>query len=918
MSNQYPRGSEWRKWDLQVQTRLDAGYSCLGLSSLTADQLALLKKETGLTDVEITSQEKTISPEKYAKLFVAYVTNFTDIGVVAITDHNTGKELDSLLQEAEKIKGRLTILTGVEISSTQGIHILCIFDPQKKWKDTWAESIAHFLTELGISGTGFGPQGQPISSTKNAQQILELTEQKGGLCIFAHIETDNGLFKSSTTANGGTAHIDIYTHRLCQIVQLPQNTSVSVGTKNIIEGKNPQYGSKTVTKIKCSDSRKLSDIGNNFVWIKADPTFEGLKQIIFEPDERVKVQPLNPYEDRNKVYFNKVKLSGSTNFLLPDFELLLNRELVAIIGGRGSGKSALLDTFALLNEEHLKADRNNKKKIIEYYRGNEGRTEPPPSFSLDTTLIDKDNVEHNFSKTLGDYTNLELPFLYLGQEQLSGIATNDFELTKTVCQLIGIDANEIGQESLISRARAILSGIDNTEKLIIDIIQRYVALGYPQTVKIETWIKGYLVKLKEQQKRLSSKETRTILEDINKKTQQGLKLKELSEKAEALLGELKSISVNQSVKNFNTQLKKIYADFPTLAILDSSEQVVAIGTIKQKIKTDMDELRKDIVSQKQALIKQGIKEDVNSLLQASENLQKQIGGLENDLQGYEDAQEQLKILYQERNNQFSEIKEILEKLKDSITNAFIEFKGSRTDSSQEEKELFEKIISGIGVEGQVIFDEKIFIKKVLATFIDNRKIPSEAELKKNIAGENSDGTSKDISFDNLTTWIQSDLSSEKYFNRGGLKGLVEFVFTEWPSFLRVKAVAKLNGKPTEVLSIGQRGTLLLKVYLATSTAKQVFIIDQPEDNLDNNFIMHELVPLIRRAKRSRQIIMSTHNANLVINADAEQIVVALLDQNSSYLSGSIENSDINNIIKDTLEGGEQAFIQRERKYQIGL
>jgi len=126
MSSQYPRGSEWRKWDLQVQTRLDAGYSCLGLSSLTADQLALLKKETGLTDVEITSQEKIISPEKYAKLFVAYVTNFTDIGVVAITDHNTGKELDSLLQEAEKIKGRLTILTGVEISSTQGIHIFCI------------------------------------------------------------------------------------------------------------------------------------------------------------------------------------------------------------------------------------------------------------------------------------------------------------------------------------------------------------------------------------------------------------------------------------------------------------------------------------------------------------------------------------------------------------------------------------------------------------------------------------------------------------------------------------------------------------------------------------------------------------------------------------------------------------------------
>jgi len=911
-----PLGSIWRRWDLQVQTRLDANYGCLGTSTLTKDQMDILKKETGLTEAEITSQEKTIPPEKYAKLFVSYITNFTEIKVVAITDHNTGKELDSLLQEAEKTNGKLVIIPGVEISSSQGIHMLCLFDTNKKWKDTWADSVAHFLTELGITGTGFNAQNQPLSSTKTSQQILNLTEGKSGLCIFAHIGTDNGLFKTSATANGGTAHIDIYTHRLCQIVQLPQTASVSVGTQNIIDGKDPQYGNKTVTKIKCSDARKLTEVGSCFSWIKADQTFEGLKQIIYEYDERVKIQENNPYEDRSKIYFNLLKLTGSTNFILPDFELPLNRELIAIIGGRGSGKSALLDSFAFLNEEHLKVDRNNKPKIIEYYRKNEGRTEPPPSFSLTTTLIDKDNAEHSFSKELKDYTNLELPFLYLGQEQLSGIATNDFELTKTVCQLIGIDINEVGQEALISRARAILSGIENTEKLLADILQRYISLGYSDKIKLEVWIKDYLTKLKDQQTRLSSKETRDILEEINKKTQQGLKLKELSEKAETLLSELKNISLNQAIKSFNTQLKKIYADTTQLSVLDTSDQTKAIADIRQKITTDMDALRKEIVSQKQILIQQGIKEDVNSLLQASANLQKQISSIETDLQSYNDAQTRVKTLHEERNSLLTEIKTMLDKVKDSITSAFSEFQGSRSDSSQEEKELFEKIIGGVGVEGQLTFDEKKFASEVLSSFIDNRKISNEAELKKLIAGANPDGTSRDIILDNLTTWLQSDLNSEKYFNRGGLKGLVEFIFTEWPSFLRVKAVAKLNGKATEILSIGQRGTLLLKVYLATSSAKQVFVIDQPEDNLDNSFIMHELVPLVRRAKRSRQIIMSTHNANLVVNADAEQVVVALLDQHNSYFSGSIENPEINKAIKDTLEGGEQAFLQRERKYQI--
>lgn len=78
--------------------------------------------------------------------------------------------------------------------------------------------------------------------------------------------------------------------------------------------------------------------------------------------------------------------------------------------------------------------------------------------------------------------------------------------------------------------------------------------------------------------------------------------------------------------------------------------------------------------------------------------------------------------------------------------------------------------------------------------------------------------------------------------------------------------------------------------------------------------MHELVPLIRKAKKSRQIIMSTHNANLVVNADAEQVIVAQIDQGKGYLSESIENPEINKNIRDILEGGEEAFRKREQKY----
>src|SRR5262249_53445155 len=157
---------------------------------------------------------------------------------------NTGKELDALISEAATSPAGISILPGVEVSSVHGIHLLCIFDPSRRWRDTWAASIDHFLTEIGLTNGAFNAQGQPKNATKTTQEILEITHKKGGLCIFAHIQTDNGLFTFSNTANGGSAHISIYTDKLCQIVQLPSSGVLRVGIENIINGKDPQYGNK--------------------------------------------------------------------------------------------------------------------------------------------------------------------------------------------------------------------------------------------------------------------------------------------------------------------------------------------------------------------------------------------------------------------------------------------------------------------------------------------------------------------------------------------------------------------------------------------------------------------------------------------------------------------------------------------------
>ena len=122
------------------------------------------------------------------------------------------------------------------------------------------------------------------------------------------------------------------------------------------------------------------------------------------------------------------------------------------------------------------------------------------------------------------------------------------------------------------------------------------------------------------------------------------------------------------------------------------------------------------------------------------------------------------------------------------------------------------------------------------------------------------------------------------------------------------------------LSPVEKGLLLLVFYLQLDRERIPLVIDQPEDNLDNESIFNVLAKCIRQAKRRRQVICVTHNANLAIGADAEEVVCVKLDKAKgfkfSYESGAIENPKISSRILDILEGSQPAFVKRRLKYGI--
>lgn len=136
-------------------------------------------------------------------------------------------------------------------------------------------------------------------------------------------------------------------------------------------------------------------------------------------------------------------------------------------------------------------------------------------------------------------------------------------------------------------------------------------------------------------------------------------------------------------------------------------------------------------------------------------------------------------------------------------------------------------------------------------------------------------------------------------------------------FLNINFRLNVGNKCLDELSPGERGIALLLFYLALSKDNSPIIIDQPEDNLDNQSVFSKLVPSIKNARKNRQVIIVTHNPNIAIACDADQIIYSQMDKTNQsflYVSGAIEDGKMKQHVTDVLEGTMPAFELRRKKY----
>jgi len=224
-----------------------------------------------------------------------------------------------------------------------------------------------------------------------------------------------------------------------------------------------------------------------------------------------------------------------------------------------------------------------------------------------------------------------------------------------------------------------------------------------------------------------------------------------------------------------------------------------------------------------------------------------------------------------------------------------------------------EIMGGIDFKLNVYFDKDRFIEFGL-DFLDQRRINIDEIEKcaKILETAITENTLEEL-FASLEEFIQKIFENKELLKR--TRTTYDFYKWVFGNYFSLSTEIFFKGISLDKLSMGQKGMVLVKLFLAEGDYP--LIVDQPEEGLDNKFIYGELVGAFREAKKKRQIIIATNNANLVVNTDAEQIIVAEFENNKiSYKLGTLEDLKMREDIMSILEGGKEAFRKREVKYGI--
>jgi ABC-type lipoprotein export system ATPase subunit len=724
-----------------------------------------------------------------------------------------------------------------------------------------------------------------------------------------------------------------------------------------------------------SDSHREDEVGSapldRFCWIKGDLTFETLRQAVIEPADRVRIgtEPVAFVNAAEAIW--TVHTFAAPWMRKPSIDV--NAGLVAIVGARGSGKTALADVIATgagasasevgqasflrraaahlgpaaveltwadgtvssripLNPHSEPAD----EPILARYLSQHFVEELCSAPSLATEL--RSEMERVVFESIDPTHRLEAnSFDELAELHLAPILARRTELK----EIISATADAIVQEEerkdkLPAQRREVdttVKQIENDKKALADLLPKDKAVHVQRLTALESAVTAATGRVEALRRR------RKTIQDLSLEVNNIERFTEPTRHADMRRRFAAAEFVDATWCEFLMQFKGDVAAAIAQAAkeVDGQIQVATEGApgweppMNQsagpswplnRLAALRDEARKAVGIDAE---RQKAYDERQKMLRQRELYAQR---LETEIKHAEGAEQRRKDLITARRDTYRQIVATLIEEENILRELYAPIRGHVEGGSGALSKLAFNVRRNVDYERWCSVGESLIDLRNATRFKGRGALQKEAESHLLAAWKS--GTADDIAaaMDQFRSEVWRDLlaampsTMDPTAKRAWQQRLADWLYDT--SHITVHYGIEYEGVSIEHLSPGTRGIVLLLLYLAIDrNDTRPLLIDQPEENLDPNSVYTELVPHFREARKRRQIIVVTHNANLVVNTDADQVIVARSTRVPgmalpviTYETGSLENKSIRAAVCDILEGGERAFLERERRYRL--
>lgn len=846
------------------------------------------------------------------------------LAIISLTDHNEIANVPAAV-EAGRAAGIL-VIPGVELSTPEG-HLLC-YAPTP-------DALERFFNRLQIADR----RTANCRCQTGLLQCLELIAAEGGFGVLAHVELDSAFETNMPRLT--PAKLDILCHSALEGFEVTRVDCAVLYDRSDVDESRRSAATERIRRLSLgleqylarilnSDAHTLNAVGRNANRDKRitrykmeEPTFEGLRLALKTADTRVRIEENLPATVPmvEHVHFQGAFLDGEAINFSPN--------LTCIIGGRGSGKSTAFECVCLIDgspsEEVTVIDSDVWPEIVSLL------------------YVDETGQGHSLARSKrGDIENLDDPVsgsTVFPIESYRQGTTN--ELSKRVQEdplalltfldrLIQVE-NEIKAEDDVREALAELApkiakaeanvakipGYERELKLKSDQLQRLRDNKGEEVIKLQQQLEG------EKQARsaieqalaklagaISSEAITEITADIRASVEDHVI--ELGA-PEATQIQTDTSSYETAVKGSTDALRKVTSDY-----------VAGVRAQTAEWKKKEAQTSAQIELKKQELLKHGIRLDmpfIQKLASDEARAKEQVRSFKTWVPEVERLRKEHAKLLRQRwdarqavaRRRIAFAVRVSEALKGTLSDLFVTLKFDQSSLAPDAERL---IIDAMGWRTlQQLKARALMDKLTLPALLECVR---RRDVRPIVALRNSD-TNQPIFAQN-----EAELLLERVAEPDLLSQLETVAVHDRPQLSVTKRVDSADGQAKFIprdfkrLSLGQQQSVLLALML-TSESRAPLIVDQPEDNLDSEFIYKTLVPVIRAAKEKRQVIVVTHNANIAVLGDAELIVAlkATAEKATIITRGSIDHAETCEAACNILEGSREAFDRRAAVYGIG-